>query len=152
MPSDSHDTITYTSMSSYEVPPSPDYIPGPEASPSPDYIPGPEYPEYLPPADDVFLAEEQPLPATVSPTVESPGYITDLELEMEPEEEDEDDEKSEGNSIDYSTNRGDDDVDDEDIPIASDEFPLLEEVPTASEESFPCYDKEMPLLRRLHYQ
>nr|GEY71626.1 putative reverse transcriptase domain-containing protein [Tanacetum cinerariifolium] len=75
MSSDSHATITYTSMSSYEVivngyfgmpmdpldpyaqlvmeaPPSPDYIPGPEAPPSLDYIPGPEYPEYLSPAND----------------------------------------------------------------------------------------------------
>nr|GFD41640.1 hypothetical protein [Tanacetum cinerariifolium] len=26
------------------------------------------YPEYLPPADDMLPAEEQPLPATVSPT------------------------------------------------------------------------------------
>nr|GEZ68657.1 putative reverse transcriptase domain-containing protein [Tanacetum cinerariifolium] len=88
---DLHATITYTLMSSYEVPPSPDYIPGPEAPPPPDYILGPEYPEYLPPADDVFPAEEQPLPAA---------------------EEDEDNEKSEGDSIDYPTNRGDDDGDD----------------------------------------
>nr|GEU93734.1 hypothetical protein [Tanacetum cinerariifolium] len=36
------------------------------------------------------------------------------------------------------------------IPTASDEFPLPKEVPTASEESSPCCDKEMPLLRRLH--
>nr|GFC20684.1 hypothetical protein [Tanacetum cinerariifolium] len=100
MSSDSHAIITYTSMSSYEVivngyygmhmdpldpyvqlvmgvPPSPDYIPRPEAPPSPDYIPGPEYPEYLPPADDMLPAEEQPLPAAVSPTAELPGYITD---------------------------------------------------------------------------
>nr|GEU90988.1 hypothetical protein [Tanacetum cinerariifolium] len=135
MSSDSHATITYTSMSSYEVivngyfgmpmdpldlyvqlvikaPPSPEYIPGPEAPPSPDYIPGPEYPEYLPPADDVLPAEEQPLPAAVSPTVESPGYITNSEPEMEPEEEDGDDEKSEGDSIEYPTSRGDDDDDD----------------------------------------
>nr|GEU96348.1 reverse transcriptase domain-containing protein [Tanacetum cinerariifolium] len=107
MSSDSHATITYTLMSSYEVivngyfgmpldpyvqlvmeaPPSPEYIPGPEAPPSPDYIPGPkappspdyiprpeapplpdyipgqEYPEYLPPANDMLPAEEQPLPA-----------------------------------------------------------------------------------------
>nr|GEU88615.1 retrovirus-related Pol polyprotein from transposon TNT 1-94 [Tanacetum cinerariifolium] len=121
MSSDSHATITYTLMSSYEVivkgyfgmpmdpldpyaqlvmeaPPSPDYIPGPEAPPSLDYIPGPEYPEYLPPADDVFPAEEQPLPAAVSPTVESPRYIADLEPEMDPEEEDGDDEKSEESS------------------------------------------------------
>nr|GEZ45506.1 hypothetical protein [Tanacetum cinerariifolium] len=60
-----------------EAPPSPNYIPGPEAPPSPDYIPGSEYPEYLPPADDILPAEEQPLPTAVSPTAESPGYITD---------------------------------------------------------------------------
>nr|GEY09810.1 hypothetical protein [Tanacetum cinerariifolium] len=80
MSSDSHATITYTLMSSYEVivngyfgmpmdpldpyaqlvmeaPPSTDYIPGPEAPPSPDYIPGPEYPEYLSPADDRSMME-----------------------------------------------------------------------------------------------
>nr|GFA88610.1 hypothetical protein [Tanacetum cinerariifolium] len=68
MSSDSHATITYTSMSSYdlivngyyrmpmdpldpyvqlvmEAPSSPEYVPGPEAPPSPDYILGPEYPE-----------------------------------------------------------------------------------------------------------
>nr|GFB38125.1 hypothetical protein [Tanacetum cinerariifolium] len=71
-----------------EAPPLPNYILGPEAPPSPDYIPGPEYPEYIPPADDVFPAKEQPLPADVSPTAESPGYITDSEPEMDPEEED----------------------------------------------------------------
>nr|GEY67472.1 hypothetical protein [Tanacetum cinerariifolium] len=152
MSSDSHATITYTSMSSYEVivngyfgmpmdpldpyaqlvmeaPPSPDYILGPEAPPLPDYIPGPEYSEYLLPADDVFPAEEQPLPAAVSPTTESPGYITDSEPKMDPEEEDGDDEKSEGDSIDYPTSRGDDDdgddlseddIDDEDEKESSD--------------------------------
>ncbi|GJS29420.1 retrovirus-related pol polyprotein from transposon TNT 1-94 [Tanacetum coccineum] len=31
-------------MAAYQVPPSPDYIPGPEVPPSPDYIPGPEEP------------------------------------------------------------------------------------------------------------
>nr|GEZ34722.1 hypothetical protein [Tanacetum cinerariifolium] len=144
MSSDSLATITYTSMSSYEVivngyfrmpmdpldpyaqlimeaPPSPDYILGPEAPPLPDYIPRPEYPEYLPPANDVFLAEEQPLPAIVSPTAESPGYITDSEPEMDPEEEDGDDEKSEGDSIDYLTNRGDDDADDDSDDFSKDD-------------------------------
>nr|GFA24218.1 reverse transcriptase domain-containing protein [Tanacetum cinerariifolium] len=53
------------------------------------------YPEYLPPADDVFLAEEQQLPAAVSPTAESPGYITDSKPEMDPEEEDGDNENKE---------------------------------------------------------
>nr|GEX60407.1 hypothetical protein [Tanacetum cinerariifolium] len=92
-----------------EAPPSPDYIPGPEAPPLPDYILGPEYPEYLPPADDVFPIEKQPLPAAVSPTAESLGYITDLEPKMDPGEEDGDNEKSEEDSIDYPTSRGDND-------------------------------------------
>nr|GEX23501.1 hypothetical protein [Tanacetum cinerariifolium] len=109
MPMDPMDPYAQLVM---EAPPSPDYILGPEAPPSPDYIPGPEYPEYLRPADDVFPAEEQPLPTAVSPTAESPGYIVDSEPEMDPEEEDGDDEKFEGDSIDYPTSRGDDDADD----------------------------------------
>nr|GFA28625.1 hypothetical protein [Tanacetum cinerariifolium] len=104
-----------------EAPPSPDYIPGPEAPPSPDYIPGLKYPEYLPPPDNVLPAEEQPLPAAVSPTVESLGYITESELEMEPEEEDGDDEESEEDSIEYPTSGGDDDGDDLSEDDADDE-------------------------------
>ncbi|GKD82232.1 hypothetical protein Tco_1349071 [Tanacetum coccineum] len=38
--------------------------------PPPDYVPEPAYLEFMPPEDDVFLAEEQPLPAAVSPTAE----------------------------------------------------------------------------------
>nr|GFC88693.1 hypothetical protein [Tanacetum cinerariifolium] len=78
-----------------EAPPSPDYIPGPEAPPLPYYILGPEYQEYLALADDMLPAKEQPLPAVVSPTTESPGYITESEPEMEPKENDGDDEKYE---------------------------------------------------------
>nr|GEY68966.1 putative reverse transcriptase domain-containing protein [Tanacetum cinerariifolium] len=104
-----------------EAPPSPDYILGPEAPPSPDYIPGSKYPEYLPPGDDVFPAKEQPLPAAVSPTTKSPGYIMDSKPEMDPEEEDGDDEKSEGDSIDYPTNRGDDDADDDVDDLSKDD-------------------------------
>nr|GEV02414.1 hypothetical protein [Tanacetum cinerariifolium] len=59
--------------------PPPDYVPGPEepeqAPPSPVYIPcvpEPVYLEYIPPEDDVFPAEEQPLPAIASLTTESP--------------------------------------------------------------------------------
>nr|GEW35719.1 reverse transcriptase domain-containing protein [Tanacetum cinerariifolium] len=144
MSSDSHATITYTLMSSYEVivngyfgmpmdpldpyiqlfmeaPLSPDYILGPEAPPPPDYILGLEYPKYLPPADDLFPAKEQPLPATVSPTAELPGYITDSEPEMDPEEEDGDDEKSERDFIDYPTSRGDDDADDDGDDLSEDD-------------------------------
>nr|GFD23498.1 hypothetical protein [Tanacetum cinerariifolium] len=50
--------------------------------------------------------------AAVSPSAESPGYIADSKPEMDPKEEDGDDEKSEGDSIDYPTSRGDDDADD----------------------------------------
>nr|GFD44766.1 hypothetical protein [Tanacetum cinerariifolium] len=40
-------------------------------------------------------AEEQPLPAAVSPTAESPGYIADSEPEIDLEEEDRDDKNEE---------------------------------------------------------
>nr|GFA08505.1 hypothetical protein [Tanacetum cinerariifolium] len=118
-------------ISGLEAPPSPDYIPGPEAPPSPDYIPRPEappspdyiswleYPEYLSPADDVLPTEEQPLP--VSPTTESPGYITESEPKMEPKEEDEDDEKSEEDYIKYPTNGGDDDADNDGDDLSEDD-------------------------------
>nr|GFC09751.1 hypothetical protein [Tanacetum cinerariifolium] len=66
---------------------------------------------YLLLADDMLPTEEQPLLASVSPTAESPGYITESEPEMELEEEDGDDEKSEEDSIEYPTSRGDDDAD-----------------------------------------
>nr|GFC44468.1 hypothetical protein [Tanacetum cinerariifolium] len=83
--------------------------------------PGPEYSEYLPPADDMLLAEEQPLPAAVSPTAKSPGYITESEPEMEPEENDGDDERSEGDSIDYPTSRGDNDANDDGGDLSKDD-------------------------------
>nr|GFC49723.1 hypothetical protein [Tanacetum cinerariifolium] len=85
-----------------EAPPSPDYIPGPEAPPSPNYIPGPKYSEYLPPADDMLAAEEQPLSAAM-------------------EENDGDDEKSEGDSIDYPTSGRDNDVNDDGDDLSEDD-------------------------------
>nr|GFD32524.1 hypothetical protein [Tanacetum cinerariifolium] len=60
-------------------------------------------------------AEEQPLPAVVSPTAESPGYIMESEPEMEPEENDGDDKKYEGDSIDYPTSEGDNDANDDEV-------------------------------------
>ncbi|GJV20266.1 putative reverse transcriptase domain-containing protein [Tanacetum coccineum] len=113
--SDSEDsTVTYT-----EAPPSPDYVPGPEepkqAPPLPKFVPEMVYPEFMPPEDDVLLTEEQLLPAAVSPTADSPGYIT----EYDPEEDDEDPEED---PADYPDDRDDeekeepsgDDSDDED--------------------------------------
>ncbi|GKF13159.1 hypothetical protein Tco_0051085 [Tanacetum coccineum] len=50
-------------MAAYGVPPSPDYIPGPEVPPSPDYIPGPEGP----PSPDYVPGPEEPEQAPPSP-------------------------------------------------------------------------------------
>ncbi|GKA76992.1 hypothetical protein Tco_0783453 [Tanacetum coccineum] len=80
-------------MAAYEVPPSPDYIPGPEE-------------------DEILLAEEQPLPAAAAlPTTDSPGYVPESDLEEEPEEDDEDPEED---PADYPADRDDDDDEDED--------------------------------------
>ncbi|GKC34265.1 hypothetical protein Tco_1046649 [Tanacetum coccineum] len=126
-----HSTVTYTlvpipveddsDMGSPGVdrPPSPDYVPGPEepehAPPSPvylPYVPEPVYPEFIPPEDEVFLAEEQPLPAATSPTADSPGYIPKSDPERDPEEDGEED--LEEDPADYPTDRRDDDDDDDD--------------------------------------
>ncbi|GKD21072.1 hypothetical protein Tco_1222775, partial [Tanacetum coccineum] len=90
-------------------PPSLDYVPGPEeAPPSPIYVPfvpEPIYPEFLPVDDEVFPAEEQPMPAADSPTHQSPGYIPESDPEEDLEEDDEED------PADYPADRGDDDDD-----------------------------------------
>ncbi|GKC53822.1 hypothetical protein Tco_1076567 [Tanacetum coccineum] len=113
------------------APPSPDYIPGPKDPQTPpvpqdedereamfiqpydpDYVPDPIYPEYIPLKDEhEFLAEEQPLPPVVSPTAESPGYVTKSDLEEDPEEY-EDDETEDG-PVDYPMDGGEDKDDDD---------------------------------------
>ncbi|GKF31347.1 hypothetical protein Tco_0101145, partial [Tanacetum coccineum] len=110
--SDSEDsTVTYTTVSSpFEgsaiiglcvVPEEPEQAPL-----SPEFIPKPIYPEFMPPEDEVFLAEEQPLPVAVSPTADSPRYIA----ESDPEDDEEDPEED---PIDYPADRGDNDDDDD---------------------------------------
>ncbi|GKC67681.1 hypothetical protein Tco_1100279, partial [Tanacetum coccineum] len=118
--------------------PSPDYIPGPEDPQTPpvpqdegerepmfvqahdlDYVPEPIYPEYIPLEDEhEFPAEEQPLPPVDSPTVESPGYVTESDLEEDPEEY-EDDETEDG-PVDYPMD-GEDDGDDDDDDSSGDD-------------------------------
>nr|GEU31256.1 putative reverse transcriptase domain-containing protein [Tanacetum cinerariifolium] len=113
------------------APPSPDYIPGPEEPQTPpvpqdkderepmfiqlhdpDYVTKPMYPEYIPLEDEhVLSAEEQPLPPIDSPTVESSGYVAELDPKEDPEEY-EDDEMEDG-SIDYPIDGGDDGDDDD---------------------------------------
>nr|GEX43745.1 hypothetical protein [Tanacetum cinerariifolium] len=109
------------------APPSPDYIPGPEEPQTPpapqdedehkpifiqihdlNFVPEPIYPEYIPLEDEHILpAEEQPLPPVVSPTAESPRYVTKSDLKEDPEEY-EDDETEDG-PVDYPMDGGDDD-------------------------------------------
>ncbi|GKC22572.1 hypothetical protein Tco_1024722 [Tanacetum coccineum] len=57
--------------------------------------------------EDMSFSEEQPLPAVVSPTADSPGYIP----ESDPEEEDEED--PEEDPAYYPADIGDDDEEDE---------------------------------------
>ncbi|GKB27893.1 hypothetical protein Tco_0867294, partial [Tanacetum coccineum] len=132
--SDSEDsTVTYTA-----APPSPDYVPGPEepeqAPLSPEFVPEPVYPEFMLPEDEVFPAEEQPLPGAVSPTTDLPGYIADSdpeEDEMDPEEDLEED------PIDYPADRGDDD-DDDDESSDDDDDDDVEEDDDEEEEEHPA--------------
>nr|GFB53470.1 hypothetical protein [Tanacetum cinerariifolium] len=106
-------------VTAFQALPPPDYVPGPEepeqAPPSPvyiPYVPEPVYPEYIPPEDDVFPAEEQPLPAAASPTAESPGYIP----ESDPKEDDDGD--PEEDPADYPADHDDDE--EEEHPASAD--------------------------------
>nr|GFA08815.1 reverse transcriptase domain-containing protein [Tanacetum cinerariifolium] len=71
-----------------EAPPSPDYIPGPEAPPSPDYIPGPEYPDYEVIVNGYFGMPMDPLDPYVQLVMEappSPNYIPGPEAPPSPD-------------------------------------------------------------------
>ncbi|GKD22852.1 hypothetical protein Tco_1224555, partial [Tanacetum coccineum] len=94
--------------------PSLDYVPGPEepnqAPLSPEFVPEPIYLEFMLSEDEVFPAEEHPLPAAVSPTADSPRYIA----YSDPKEDEEDlEEDPEEDPIDYPANGGEDDDDDD---------------------------------------
>ncbi|GJZ08159.1 hypothetical protein Tco_0542442 [Tanacetum coccineum] len=145
--------VTYTEISStFEelsdigspgVVPSPDYIPGPEEPQSPpplDYVPEPIYPEYMPQEDEVFPAEEQPLPAAASPTAQSPDYVPESDPEADPEEDD--DEDPEEDPVDYPADGGDDgddeegsseDDEDDDMDIEADDDDEEEEHPAPAD-------------------
>nr|GEV45912.1 retrotransposon protein, putative, Ty3-gypsy subclass [Tanacetum cinerariifolium] len=121
--SSSDSTVTYTSVSSKDVPLWGICFFGMEQPDSPEAAPQsliqtppvpqdederePMYPEYIPLEDEqVLSAEEQPLPPVVSPTVESPEYVAESNLEEDPEEY-EDDETEDG-PVDYPIDEGDD--------------------------------------------
>ncbi|GKE01921.1 hypothetical protein Tco_1389904, partial [Tanacetum coccineum] len=120
-----------------QAPPSLDCVPGPKYTPSPayvPYVPEPVYPEFLPRDDDMLPAEEQPLPAVVLPTADSPGCITDSdqkEDEEDPEkdptdypadgrdDDDDDDESSDDDEDDYDDAEKDEDEEEEEEHLAS---------------------------------
>nr|GFC34726.1 hypothetical protein [Tanacetum cinerariifolium] len=105
-------------VAAFQALPSPNYVPGLEepeqAPPSPvyiPYVPEPEYPEYIPPEDKVFPAEEQLLPATASPTTDSPRYIPESDPDEDPEDDDEED--PEEDPTDYPADHDDDEEEEE---------------------------------------
>ncbi|GJW57874.1 putative reverse transcriptase domain-containing protein [Tanacetum coccineum] len=128
-----------------QAPPSPDYVPGLEepeqAPPSPDFVPEPVYPEFMPSEDDVLPAEEQPLPAVVSPTTDSSGYITESDPEEDPKEDDEDPEED---LVDYPTDRDDDDDDEEEEESSKDNANDEEEDEDEEEEHLASADSVPP--------
>ncbi|GJZ03553.1 hypothetical protein Tco_0536828 [Tanacetum coccineum] len=126
-----------------QAPPSPDYTPGPEepqSPPLPDLVLEPVYPEYMLQEDEVFLTEEQPLPAAVSPTAQSPDYVLESDPEEDPEEDD--DEDLEEDPVDYPADGGDDgddkdesseDDEDDDVDIEADDDEEEEEHPAPAD-------------------
>ncbi|GJY08873.1 hypothetical protein Tco_0377058 [Tanacetum coccineum] len=70
----------------------------------------------MPSEDEVFPDEEQPLPAAVSPTTDSPGYVSKSDSEEDPEE-DPANEEDDGDDEDESS----DDDEDDDVDIEGDE-------------------------------
>ncbi|GKA75425.1 reverse transcriptase domain-containing protein, partial [Tanacetum coccineum] len=125
------------------APPSPDYIPGPEepqSPPLPDFIPKLVYPEYMPQEDEVFPAEEQPLPVVASPTAQSPDYVSESDPKEDPKEDD--DEDLEEDPVDYPADGGDEgddedesseDDEDDDVDIEADDDEEEEEHPAPAD-------------------
>ncbi|GKD79698.1 hypothetical protein Tco_1342319, partial [Tanacetum coccineum] len=130
-------------VAAFQAPPSPDYVLGPEepeqAPLSPEFVLEPVYPEFMPPEDEVFSAEEQPLPAAVSPTADLPGYITDSDPEEDPEED----------PTDYPADGGDDDDDDESSDDDEDDDDDVDEDEDEKEEHPAPADSILPHVHRV---
>ncbi|GKC89308.1 hypothetical protein Tco_1149957 [Tanacetum coccineum] len=93
-----------------------------------------------PAEDEVFPAEEQPLPAAASPTAQSPDYVPESDPEANPEEDD--DEDPEEDPVDYPVDGGDDgddedesseDDEDDDVDIKADDDEEEEEHPAPAD-------------------
>ncbi|GKB53810.1 hypothetical protein Tco_0904563, partial [Tanacetum coccineum] len=134
--------VTYTEdpymAASLQVPPSLDYVLGPEEPeqppPSPDYVPGPKH------ADDEIVVEDQPYAEDALPTAQSPDYVPESDPEADPEEDDDKDPKED--PVDYPAKGGDDgddeegsskDDEDDDMDIEFDDEEEEEEHPTLAD-------------------
>ncbi|GJZ98709.1 hypothetical protein Tco_0671162 [Tanacetum coccineum] len=140
-------------VAAFQAPQSPDYVSGPKYPPLPEFVSEPVYPEFMPPEDEILPVEEQPLPAAVSPTIDSPGYVPESDPEKDPEEDDKDPKED---LADYPVDGGDDgddedessdDDEDEDVDIKGDEeeehpspadsivisLPAVDQAPSAEE-------------------
>ncbi|GKD57750.1 hypothetical protein Tco_1291137 [Tanacetum coccineum] len=140
-------------MAAYQVPPSLDYMPGPEEPQSPpplDFVPEPMYPKYMLQEDEILSAEEQPLPAAASPTADSPGYVPESDPEEEPAEDDEDPEED---PVDYPADRDDDDDEEEEEEPsgddANDENEDEDEDEEEEEEEHPALADSVPPIHRM---
>ncbi|GJV34182.1 putative reverse transcriptase domain-containing protein [Tanacetum coccineum] len=135
-------------VAAFQAPPSPDYVPGPEepeqAPPLPEFVPEPVYLEFMPPKDDVLPAEEQPLPAAVSLTADSLGYIPESNLEEDPEEDD--DEDPEKDATNYPTDRDDGEEEDPSENKANDEDEGEDDEKEEEEHSAPADSVPPPLV------
>ncbi|GJU24020.1 hypothetical protein Tco_1162641 [Tanacetum coccineum] len=127
-----------------QAPPLPDYKPGPkepQSPPLPDFDSKLVCPEYMPQENEVFPAEEQPLPAAASPTAQSPDYVSESDPEADPEEDG--DEDPEEDPVGYPANGGDDgddedesskdDKDDDEVDIEADDDVEEEEHPAPAD-------------------
>ncbi|GKD69724.1 hypothetical protein Tco_1323814 [Tanacetum coccineum] len=99
MPEDPYAYVVGT----FQAPPSPNYMPGPEYPPSPEFVPEPVYPKFMPLEDEILPAKKQPLLAADSPTADSPGYIPKSDPEEDPEEDDDEEEEEHPASVDSTT-------------------------------------------------
>ncbi|GJW88776.1 putative reverse transcriptase domain-containing protein [Tanacetum coccineum] len=93
-------------VAAFQAPPSPDYVPIPE-----ELEQEPSLPEFVP---------EPPLPAIVSPTTDSPGYVPESDPEEDPKEDDDEDPKED--LADYPTDRDDDDEEEDEDDEEEEEY------------------------------
>ncbi|GKE85037.1 hypothetical protein Tco_1558779, partial [Tanacetum coccineum] len=94
----------------------------------------------MPQEDEVFPAEEQPLPDAASPIDQSPDYVLESDPEEDPEEDDDEDPKED--PVDYPVDGGDDGDDEDesseddkdgDVNIEADDDDEDEEYPASAD-------------------